>query len=666
MIASKSNKRSYYRFDDVVVDCENFRVQKGVQTKALTPRAFDVLLYLIEHRGRVVEKQELFEEVWKESFVSDNALTRSIKEIRRTIVDDTEAPGYILTVPKRGYRFVAEVTEEALENEELLFKEREKSSTIREKISGQGEDGNPATQHTVYKAASLTKEALSHRTSSAEVIISEIKRHKRGSALAAAAVLVAVAALAFRFYSTTGGEAIDSVAILPFVNASAASDSEYISDGVSDSVISSLSRLPNMRVIAFNLVLRYKGQQVDPQAVGRELKVRAVLISRLSKQGDDLSINTELVDVRDGRRLWGEQYNRKVSDIIAVPGEIARQITEGLRLRLTGEEKKLLAKRHTENADAYLFYSLGSYYYRQNTKEGFEKSVDSFNQSIEIDPNYALAYAGLARTYQFLVSRGFSTANEYEQRIEWAALKALKLDETLAEAHVCLGAHRYFVFDWLGAEKEEKRALELDPNSSTANEAYSAYLRTVGRADEAIQYEVRARELGPDRGEVAFAYYFARKYDKAIELYRKVLEKKDNAHARILCGEAYVAKGMPTEGVAEMQKGMELDTALDKTPERWDRYPLLAYGYAAAGRRSESLKILDEQQKLAKQRYVSPYNFAIIYTGLGDEDQAFEWLTKCVEQRTLPIHHLKSRPLFDPLRSDPRYALLLSKMNLTP
>ena len=263
MIASKRNKRNCYRFDDVVVECENFRLQKGVQTKALTPRAFDVLLYLIEHRGRVVEKQELFEQIWKETFVSDNALTRSIKEIRRTIGDDIEAPRYIVTVPKRGYRFIAEVMEVALENDELLFKERENSSIIVEKTPEQGEDGNPATtQHTVDKAASLTDEAVAHRTWSAEVVPGDIKRHKRASTLAAAAVLVAVAALAFGFYSTTGGEAIDSVAVLPFVNASAASDSEYLSDGVSDSIISSLSRLPNMRVIAFSSVLRYKGQQV--------------------------------------------------------------------------------------------------------------------------------------------------------------------------------------------------------------------------------------------------------------------------------------------------------------------------------------------------------------------------------------------------------------------
>ncbi|MDQ3258389.1 MAG: tetratricopeptide repeat protein, partial [Acidobacteriota bacterium] len=452
-------------------------------------------------------------------------------------------------------------------------------------------------------------------------------------------------------------------------SASADPNTEYLSEGISDSIINSLSRLPDLKVNSLNSVLRYKGKQIDPRAVGREQNVGAVLVGRISQRGDDLAISAELVDVRDNRRLWGAQYSRKLSDILSVQEEIAREISEGLQLRLTSEEKKRLAKQHTENTDAYLLYSLGNYYYRQNTKEAFEKSIESFEQAIKIDPNYALAYAGLARTYQYMGTRGFSPPKEYEQKVEWAALKALQLDDTLAEAHAFLGMHKITTFDWVGAEKEFKRALELDPNSFQANEAYAVYLRTVRGADESLPYAIRARELDPmpDRGQAAFAYFLARQYDKAIELYRKNLEQKpDNVYAHILLGEAYVAKGLPAEGVAEMQKGMALDATLAKTPERWDRYPLLAYAYAAAGRRDEALKILDEQHRLAQQRDVSPYNFAIIYTGLGDKDRAFEWLTKCVEQRTLIIFHLKSRPLFDPLRSDPRYRDLLRRMNLEP
>jgi serine/threonine protein kinase/tetratricopeptide (TPR) repeat protein len=514
-----------------------------------------------------------------------------------------------------------------------------------------------------------------HPTSSAEYLVSEIKRHKRGVTLVAAATLIAFAVVGYFYFlrnSAPGnsGEAIDSVAVLPFVNVNSDPNTEYLSDGMSDSIINSLSRLPNLKVNSLNSVLGYKGKQIDSQVVGRELKVRAVLISRMTQRGDALAITTELVDVRDNRRLWGGQYNRKLSEILVVQDEIAREITEGLRLRLTGEEKKQLAKQHTQNNDAYLHYSLGNYYFRQNTKEAFEKGIESFKQAIKIDPNYALAYTGLAGTYQFMRSRGFGPASDYEPQVEWAALKALQLDDTLAEAHVYLGVHKFNNFDWVGAEKEITRALELDPNSSQANDAYFSYLAGVGRADDGLPYAIRAQELDsmPRPGAPAFAYFLARQYDKAIELYRKGLEKKpDNAHAHILLGEAYVAKSMFAEGVAEMEKGVALDVTLNKTPERWDRYPMLAYAYAVAGRRGEALKILADQKQLAKERYVSPYNFAIIYTGLGNKDRAFEWLTRCVEQRTQPISfHLKSRSLFDPLRSDARYADLLRRMNLEP
>ena len=262
-------------------------------------------------------------------------------------------------------------------------------------------------------------------------------------------------------------------------------------------------------------------------------------------------------------------------------------------------------------------------------------------------------------------NRGFWPAKESGQKQEWAALKALQLDDTLAEGHALLGAVKYNNFDWAGSEKELKRALELDPNSGMANATYFAYLSNVGRPDEALPYAKRAAELDPSTtpGQVAYAYFLARQYDKAIELFREVLEKRpDSAQPHILLGETYVAKGMHNEGVAEIQKGVDLDNV----PERWDRHPMLAYAYAMAGRRDQAVKILNEQNRLAHQGYISPYNFAIIYTGLGDKDRAFESLEKGYEQRIPLVYRLKSRPMFDSLRSDPRYGELLRKMNLAP
>jgi eukaryotic-like serine/threonine-protein kinase len=521
---------------------------------------------------------------------------------------------------------------------------------------------------TIDESAATTVEVV--RTSSgSQDVMSQLKRQKRVAVLAAVAILVAVASTAYFFYTTRSGEAINSVAVLPFENVSGEPGTESLSDGISDSIINSLSQLPNLRVIALNTVLRYKGKKVDPQAVGHELNVKAVLMGRLTQQGDLLAISAELVDVRDNGRLWGAQYDRKLSDILVVQGEIAQQISDGLRLRLSGEEKKQLARQYTENPEAYLLYSSGNYYFRQRTKQAAEKAIESFNEAIRIDPNYALAYTGLAHTYQFMGTRGFAPPKESQQKVEEAALAALKLDDTLAEGHAFLGVHRFVNFDWAGAEKEIRRALDLDPNSAFANTAYASYLTGIGRADEGLKYRIRANELDstPRPGELAFGYFLARQYDDAIAMYRKDLEKRpDNAHAHIQLGEAYVAKGMLEEGVGETQAGINLDATLDKTPERWDRYPMLAYAYAAAGRRDEALKVLGEQQRLAKQRYVSPYNFTIIYTGLGDKDEAFAWLAKAIEERSQLLSHLKSRPMFDPLRSDPRYAELLRKMNLAP
>lgn len=675
-----------YEFEDFRLDFTEKTLRKEGSIIPLTPKVFETLLIFLENPGRLIEKDELMQKLWQDRFVEESNLTFNIKMLRKALGDNAQRPQFIETVQSRGYRFIAELRriEEVGENGRRGDTERKTrlsadssaplfpvSVSPRPRVSPSGTGAVVALADWRHEVDTSGPEELDEHIAKLELVPAKpvIRRTPKYLALVAAGLVLGAIGLGYYFLNSGGGEAIDSVAVLPFVNTTGDTSTEYLSDGISDSIINSLSRLPNLKVNSLNSVMRYKGKEVDAQTIGRELNVRAVLMGKLTQQGDDVTISVELVDVSDNRRLWGGQYSRKLSDILVVQGEIARQISDGLRLRLTGEEQKLLTKQHTQNNEAYLLYSLGKYSSRQMTKEGFEKCVEFFKQAIEIDPNYALAYTGLAGTYQFMMSRGFLPPKEYNQKVEWAALKALQIDDTLAEAHASLGAYKIINFDWAGAEKDIHRALEIDPNSSLAHSRYASYLHGIGRADEALLYEIRARELEsmPRGGEVAFGYYMARQYDKAIELYRKNLEKNpNNAYARILLGEAFVANGTPADGVAEMQQGMALDKTLDKTPERWDRYPLMAYAYATAGQRDEALKILGEQQKLANERYVSPYNFAIIYTGLGDKDRAFEWLTKCVEERIMIIYHLKSRPLFDSLRSDPRYPELLRKMNLTP
>lgn len=543
-----------------------------------------------------------------------------------------------------------------------------------------GSEGLAATKSNERAAVGSTRESAAHTvgvtmaraTSSAEYLVGEIKRRKRGAVFAAAAIILAVTTVVCFVYFTRGGEhlatsgePIDSLAVLPFVNESGDPNTEYLADGISDSVINSLSRLAKLRVISLNAVLRYRGKQTDPQRVGRDLNVGAVLMGRMTQRGDDLTISTELVNVRDNSRLWGEQYNRKRSDILSVQDEIARKISEGLRLRLSGEEKKQLEKRYTQNTEAYFLYSLGRYHSEKFTKEGLEKGIEYFDKAIGVDPKYALAYVGLSSAYHDLQGRGFEIPKETWRKREWAALKAVELDDTLSEAHVALAVVKTFRLDWAGAEKESKRALELDPNSVDANRRYATDLAHEGRAYEALIYAKRADELdqtGSRPGHLGLIYFFARQYDKAIEDYFKAIEKSpDNAHSHFLLGEAYVAKGMYREGIAELQKAV----ALDNAPERWDRYPVLAYAYAVSGQRDEALKILAEQKRLAKQRYIAPYNFAIIYTGLGNKDRAFEYLNKSFDEGR-PLLQVPSRPLFDSLRSDPRYTELLRRIGRTP
>ena len=503
---------------------------------------------------------------------------------------------------------------------------------------------------------------ITHPASSAEYIVSEIKSHKRSVVLVLATLVIAAAAVSYFFYFAKGGEAIDSVAVMPFVNVSGDPNTEYLSDGISDSIINNLSQLPNLKVIALSSVLRYKGKQTDPQAVGRELNVRAVLMSRLTQRGEDLLISTELVDVRDNKRLWGGQYNRKLADIAVVQTEIAHEISGGLRLRLSGEEKKQLTKRYTENGEAYQLYLMGSYYRRTRSEKGLQKSIESFEQAIKKDPNYAPAYAGLAETYSVLLYTRLLLPGEARQKEELAALKALEIDSDLAEAHTAMARVKELDLNWSAAEEERKRALELNPNSAEVQGSYGHHLRALGRLDEAMPYSKRAQELDPlslERNvDTGFAFYFARQYDRAIEQFQKTIQMDPTyapAHARL--GLAYLAKGRYEDAIAEYEKAKALD-------ERSRRASNLGYAYAVAGKRAEALKMLDELKEQAKQRYVSPYEFALVYIGLGEKDQAFVYLDKTYEESPDLLVFIKVSPQYDSLRSDPRFADLLRRMKL--
>jgi serine/threonine-protein kinase len=526
---------------------------------------------------------------------------------------------------------------------------------------------------TINESAAATADVGVHPTSSAEYIFSEIKSHKRIVAFAAAAmVIIAVAAVAYFLYLgrsarfAASREAIDSVAVLPFVNVSNDPTVDYLSDGISDSIITGLSRLPTLKVRSLNSVLRYKGKETDLQAVGRQLKIRAVLMGRLTQQGDNLVISTELVDVRDNSRLWGEQYNRKLADVLSLQEEISQRISEKLRLRLSGQEKKQIAKRYTDNPEAYLLYQQGREYFRRRTREGTEKGIACFEEAIKKDPAYALARVWLATAYSDVSSP--LPFKEVRKKVESLLLKAIELDNDLAEAHAQLGGIRQDDGDWVAAERECKRAVELDPSSVFAHTFYASYLNRMGRHDEAIAEAKQKQELEPlsvsVQADLGHMLYFARRYDEAIEQFKKAIDmdpKFAPAHARL--GITYLQKGMNGEAILELEKAR----AFDDSPERPGRFAWPAYAYAVLGQRDKAKQMLTELKEQAKQRHIPPINFATIYTGLGEKDQAFAWLEKVYEEHGgRELGEVRVNPMFDSLRSDPRFASLLRRVNLEP
>jgi TolB-like protein/Flp pilus assembly protein TadD/tRNA A-37 threonylcarbamoyl transferase component Bud32 len=476
--------------------------------------------------------------------------------------------------------------------------------------------------------------------------------------------LIALAAIVI-FLMAGGGKAIDSVAIMPFTNVGADPNTEYLSDGITESLISNLSRLANLKVMSHSSVFRYKGREIDPQAVGRDLKVRAVLTGRVVQRGDGLSISLELVDAQDNRQLWGEQYNRRLADVLQLQTEISREVSEKLRLKLTGEDQKRLAKPYTENTEAYQFYLKGRFYWSKFSEEGLKKAIEYFNQAIEADPNYALAYTGLANAYNVQGATGIAPPRDVWPKAKSALEKALAIDDTLAAAHSASGGMKLlFDWDWPGAERELTRAIQLNPNLADAHNLYGYYFQVIGRLDEATSEIKRAQELEPLSTEIgvdlASAYYYMRHYDAAIEQYRKTseLDPSLSPPPLFLLGQAIERKGMYDQAIAECQKALRIhahDPAI---------VSVLGYVYAVSGRKSEAQKLLNELMDSWKQRYFSPIDVALVYTGLGDKDQAFAWLDRAYEARDGQLIWINVEPELDSLRSDARFTDLLRRIGI--
>jgi len=494
-------------------------------------------------------------------------------------------------------------------------------------------------------------------------------RTKAAIGMAAVALILLLAAAGW-FYRLRagGGDAIDSLAVLPFVNASADPNAEYLSDGITESLINSLSQLPHLKVMSRDSAFMFKGKDADAQAVGQKLGVRAVLKGRVMQRGDDLEVSAELIDARDDTHIWGQQYSRKASDIFALQNDLAKEMTSMLRMRLTGEDEKRMAKSYTASPDAYQDYLKGRYWWNKRDEDGFNKGREYFQQAIEKDPTYALAYSGLADCYSLLSEYGYVAPKESYPRAKQAAQKALEIDDTLAEAHASLAwIKTFYDWDWSGGEKEFQRAIELNPAYAIAHFWHALALMSTGRSEEAIAEQKRALQLDPlsliINRVLSVDFYYVRHYDQAIEQEQLTLEMDPNFSMVhwTLC-EAYLQKSMYKQGVAECEKELAI------SPRHPYALSALGYAYAVTGGGVKAQNVLDQLNASSEQKYVPAMTRVEVYVGLGDKEKAFEWLEKAYEDRSIgsTFATIKMEPIYDPLRSDPRFTNFLRRMNLLP
>ena len=592
----------------------------------LTPKVFDILVTLVEHGGQVVAKDDLMKRVWPNTFVEEGNLTQNISLLRKALGESSGGVQFIETVPRRGYRFVADTNQSW---------------------------GNGA-EHDISEV----------RIESPPVVpipdtVSRGVKRTPFYALAAGLVVIGIIGLVYFTGRGTTGEAapIGSIAVLPFVDESSDPDAEYINDKIAESLINSLSKLPQLRVVPRSVVAGYKGREIDPRKIGQELNVRAVVTGHMRRHGDIISIQADLIDIQSVAQLWGQHYDHKVSDVLLVQDDISRDIFENLRLKLNVEEKKQL--------DAYRLYLKGRNAWNKRTGDALQEAIEFFNQAIAIDPNNSAAYAGIADCYNMLVVYGRVEPKEGFPKAKEAATKALEIDESSAEAHSSM-AFIKFRWDWdrAATEREFQEAIKLKPAYAPAHQWYSSYLVAIERFDEAIAEAKRTEELEPlsfvASSHLGWIYYLSGQNDKAIEQCRKILELDPSSFpARRYLGLAYEAKGMYAEAIAEFQTGVKLSGSPLMLA-------LLGHAYAASGKTAEAKQVLNDLQQLQDQRYVSPYTVAAIYAGLSDQDQAFKWLEKAVEERDIWLMNLKVDPVFAKLRSQRQFTDILARIRLRP
>jgi DNA-binding winged helix-turn-helix (wHTH) protein/TolB-like protein/Flp pilus assembly protein TadD len=621
-------KPEVYEFDDFRVDAVRRLLLQCGEPVALKPRVFDTLLYLARNSGRVLGKDELMHAIWPDTFVEENNLNQNVSTLRRVL---GEAPGenrYIVTVPSRGYRFAADVRI----------------------ISDNAADPD---------AASVSTTVLRHDPAG--------KRKSMiapGIAAAFLAIVLGVTGVIWNSRKQAHAPARLIIAVLPFKPLVVDHRDESLEMGMADTLIGRLSNIKTLTVRPLSAVRRYHGHEQDPFAAGRELGVDAVLDGYFQRWGGRIRITARLLSVADRKQLWAGQFNDDVEDIFAVQDSISRKVTAELALELTGEERILLTRRYTSDTQAYELYLKGRLFWSHSRLQSTEKAIEFFRQAIRRDPNYSLAYAGLADCYRILPISSDMPAREAFPKAKEAVLKALAIDNQLAEAHSALGwINLWYDWDWPAAESNFQLALRIDPNHIFARLGYAHLLSDLGRNEEALEQADDALRLDPIS---VFAgtlkghfLYQARRYPEAIALLHRTLELSPNYWiAQITVGKNYERAGQYEEALESFRKARELSGSSSEPVS------LIGYTYAVSSRRAEAEGSLRELKAIAVQRYVPPYYFAVLYHGLGNSTEALHWLEKAYEDRDVHMVFLGVDPKWDSLRTHPGFVRLVRRMKL--
>ena len=624
---------SYYVFAGFRLDARSRVLFRSGEMVALYPKAIDVLISLIECQGQVATKQELLERVWPDTFVEESTLTRSISVLRKALGDTPEGHAFILTVPKRGYRFVAAVRKESAD-------------------SASGPPSLPGPISAAPKPSSVTGAAVNQRYA-----------FLLGGVLAVAMILVG-----FLYWTRSrANPAVPPrimIAVLPVENLTGNADREFISDGLTEDIIAQLGRINPERlgVIARTSAMSYKHSTKTVSQIGRELHVEYVLESSLRQSSDRLRITTQLIGVRDQTHLWSQDYYRASRDLVTLQDDFARAIASGIRLELAAASNHQLPSGRSMNPDAYLAYLEGRFYWNQRSVEGLERAIVHLRQATEIDPNYALAYSGLADAYCSLGVIGDVAAADVFPKAREAAERALALDSSLAEAHTSLAYVKFsYDWDWNAAEAEFQRAIALNPNYATAHQWYGQFLRLMGREEQALLEGQKSLDLDPRsliiNVEAGLPYYYLHRYDEALQHYRKALEMEPNfALAHNDVGWVLEAEGKYPEAIEEFERAV----GISDVAALWSA---LGHAYGMAGRRQDAWKVLERLEKFSKERYVAPNYEATVYLGLGEADKAMDLFEKSYDQRCWGMLWFKIAQNLAPLRGTPRFERLLEKMN---